>query len=83
MSDVRAELEGLRAALMQPQPTAPEPADEKPEPQPEIETLLAELRDALANAAEDAGEAISAHPAVAISAAFLLGLIIGRVSGRI
>ncbi|MDO6963532.1 hypothetical protein [Rhizobium alvei] len=41
---------------------------------------LGELRDQLEKAAGEAGDAITEHPIAATAAAFLLGLIIGRIS---
>lgn len=82
MSDIRTELEGLRAALASRPAAKPAQAVATAEPAPEIEALLADLRDAIANAADDAGKAVATHPALALGAAFLLGLMVGRVSGR-
>ena len=83
MSDIRTELESLRASLT----AGPAPESTKAVVQagapPEIEVMLGELRDAIAEAAEDAEKAVAAHPALALGAAFVLGLMIGRVSGRV
>jgi len=83
MSDIRTELESLRAALVAPPAAEPAKAVATAEPAAEIEAMLAELRDAIANAADDAEKAVAAHPALALGAAFLLGLMVGRVSGRL
>lgn len=81
MTDIRAELESLRAALV-PAP-APSAVPARAEPAPELEAMLKDLRETLANASEDAEKAIVAHPGLAVGAAFLLGLMVGRVSGRL
>jgi hypothetical protein len=83
MSDIRTELEHLRASLVTRPAAELVKAVGKAEPPPEIEAMLGELRDAIADAAEDAGKAVAAHPALALGAAFLLGLMVGRVSGRL
>jgi hypothetical protein len=82
VSDIRTELESLRQSLVVQPAAAIAEAVEKAET-PEIEGMLAELRDALAEAADDAGKAVQQHPALALGAAFLLGLMVGRVSGRL
>jgi hypothetical protein len=82
MTDIRTELESLRASLVPvPVPASAVPA--RAEPAPELEAMLKDLRDTIADASEDAEKAIAAHPGLAVGAAFLLGLIVGRVSGRL
>ena len=83
MSDIRTELESLRASLVTRPVAELAKAVEKAEPPPEIEAMLGELRDSIANAAGDAEKAVAAQPALALGAAFLLGLMVGRVSGRL
>lgn len=82
MSDIRTELESLRASLVARPPAELAKAVGKAEP-PEIEAMLGELRDAFATAADDVEKAVAAHPALALGAAFVLGLMVGRVSGRL
>jgi len=44
--------------------------------------MLHDFEDTLSDAAEDAEDIVISHPLAAVAAAFLLGLVIGRVVGR-
>ena len=48
----------------------------------EAETLLHELEACLGKAGEEAEDLVARHPFAALGAAFLLGLVAGRVMGR-
>jgi ElaB/YqjD/DUF883 family membrane-anchored ribosome-binding protein len=48
----------------------------------EAETLLRELEACLGKAGEDAEDLVARHPLAAVGAAFLLGLLAGRMMGR-
>lgn len=48
----------------------------------DVEQFLRDLQGTLAAAADDAEETVVSHPLVAVSAAFLLGVLIGRFSRR-
>lgn len=46
----------------------------------EYADALRNLSDQLSNSVDEAGEAVSEHPFVAITAAFMLGVAVGRIS---
>lgn len=46
----------------------------------EYSEALRNLSDQLSNSVDEAGEAVGDHPFVAITAAFLLGVAVGRIS---
>lgn len=84
MSDITAELASLRAELQQ---AADEPhlkaaAEAVSEAGAELEEKLAELRDLLADAGDETREIVAGHPLAAVAAAFLLGVVVGRMTGR-
>jgi hypothetical protein len=84
MTDLSAELAALRADLGRRAQAPQQPPSSEPDaasPGAELEAMLAELRDTLAEAGAETREAIADHPAMAIAAAFLLGIIVGRISG--
>jgi hypothetical protein len=85
MTDLTAELAALRADIHR-QPAAPDSSPPSPPdssgPGAELEAMLAELRDTLAEAGDETREAIADHPMMAIAGAFLLGIVVGRISGR-
>ncbi len=87
MTDLRAELAALKAELGRHTPASVKEAVAAGElavaaEMKELEPMLHELRDALTEASEETREAIAGHPLMAVGAAFLLGIIVGRISGR-
>ena len=85
MTDLTAELAALRADLHR-QPATPDPpppsSPDTPGPGAELEAMIAELRDVLTDAGSGTRDAIADHPLTAVAAAFLLGIVVGRISGR-
>ncbi len=85
MADLNAELAALRAEIRRKRPEAPDP--KPPESAKsgvghELEAMLTELRDALAEASDETRDAVASHPIATLAAAFLLGIIVGRITGR-
>lgn len=80
MAKHHAELNELHADLARlSQEEVDAPAANKPDWVEELEKLGLDLRAKLAEASEDAEDMVRAHPLAAISAALLLGIIIGRM----
>ena len=77
---VRAELGDLQSQLKH--AGAKEADHAEPHPRREADRIFAELESGLAKAGEEAEELVAAHPLAAIAAAFLLGLVAGRILGR-
>jgi ElaB/YqjD/DUF883 family membrane-anchored ribosome-binding protein len=75
---IQAGLAGTAGATGASEPAAAE----APAAYAELDTLLRKLGGHLAAAAEDAEDAVMAHPLSSVGAAFLLGLAIGRLSRR-
>ena len=48
----------------------------------ELESLLRKFGDQLSDVAEDVEDTIASHPLSSVSAAFLLGLAVGRITRR-
>ncbi len=82
MTDLAAELAALRAELGRTVPLPPAVTPQTPGAGAELESMLGELRDTLAEASDETREAIAGHPLMAVGAAFLLGVIVGRIAGR-
>ncbi len=93
----RAELDKLRAELAAPGPAGgprareakthtpeagPHRAAAEPNPIHDLAAMLHEVQDKLADAAEDMEDIVITHPLAAVAAAFLLGLVVGRIVGR-
>ncbi len=87
---LRDELDTLQAELTRPAADPPPKAghpnghepDRKGVPAFDLERLLGELQSTLLSASEDAEETLSSHPLAAVGIAFLLGVLVGRISGR-
>ena len=86
MSDdgYEAELRALQMALNAPRialelPSAPAVSPEIMLEDQELTAALRELRDGVLRRAEGAEDFIAEHPAASVSAAFLLGLAVGRL----
>ncbi|MFM2280420.1 MAG: hypothetical protein RLZZ444_2651 [Pseudomonadota bacterium] len=85
-TEIDAILKELEAAQARAQADSKPAEDAKPDTaNPPIDIAsaieaLGELRDQLEKAVGEAGDAITEHPIAATAAAFLLGLIIGRIS---
>jgi len=58
------------------------PSTDKPDWVEDVDKVAREWHAKLAEASEDVEDVVRAHPLAAISAALLLGIIIGRVMGR-
>lgn len=55
----------------------------EPEPSPsELQALVRDLQAAVTDAKAQADATVSAHPAVSVASAFLLGVLVGRAWGR-
>ena len=76
---VRAELGDLQSQLKHAEVHGKDPAEP---PRHETDRIFAELESGLAKAGEEAEELVAAHPLAAVAAAFLLGLVAGRILGR-
>ncbi|MFG1461652.1 hypothetical protein V5F77_02040 [Xanthobacter sp. DSM 24535] len=58
-------------------------ASEAPEPSlSDLQALVRELQEAVSDAKAQADATVSAHPAVSVASAFLLGVLVGRAWGR-
>ncbi|MFG1398876.1 hypothetical protein [Roseixanthobacter pseudopolyaromaticivorans] len=58
-------------------------ASEAPEPSlTELQALVRDLQEAVTDAKAQADATVSAHPAVSVASAFLLGVLVGRAWGR-
>jgi len=79
---VKSKLGDLQAELNQSAQTEAAAAEAEAAPQGEIETLLHELESCLGKAGEEAEELVTRHPLAAVGAAFLLGILAGRMVGR-
>lgn len=81
-----AELHELAAELTRPgrhrDADPPSGSGERPDRAREIEALVRELQGKLTDAAQDAEQLIAAHPLAAVASALLLGIAIGRMTGR-
>ena len=80
----RAELDALAVRLASPRrarTASPDPEREAATPAQEFDTLLRDLESKLTAVAEDAEHIVLAHPLATLGAAFLLGLVIGRMVG--
>jgi ElaB/YqjD/DUF883 family membrane-anchored ribosome-binding protein len=77
---VRAELGDLQSQLKHAE--APKANHAEPPPRHETDRIFAELESGLTKAGEEAEELVAAHPLAAVAAAFLLGLVAGRILGR-
>lgn len=77
------ELHDLRQQLVAPPPMAA-PAASAPPPgaASPLETQIKALSDALVEMSDDAEGNIKRHPLAAVAAAFLLGFMAGRTTGR-
>lgn len=49
----------------------------------EIERALQELKRCFEEIAEDAGDVVTEHPMASLAAAFVLGVVVGRIAGAI
>jgi ElaB/YqjD/DUF883 family membrane-anchored ribosome-binding protein len=85
LDQIRTEIDALLAELAKAQASQPggedaAPAGDAQHPLADAMAALGQLRDQLEDAAKDAGDAVGEHPVAAIASAFLLGLVIGRIS---
>jgi ElaB/YqjD/DUF883 family membrane-anchored ribosome-binding protein len=78
---VKSELGDLQAQLKRAEAETPA-AEPEAAAKSEAERLLHELESHLGKAGEEAEELVKHHPLAAVAAAFLLGLLAGRVLGR-
>lgn len=78
---VKSELGDLQAELKRAEAET-SPAEPAAGSKSEAETLLHELESSLGKAGEEAEELVKHHPLAAVAAAFLLGLLAGRMLGR-
>ncbi|OYX74615.1 MAG: hypothetical protein B7Y95_05975 [Rhizobiales bacterium 32-66-11] len=76
--------ETLQAQAAPPNEDAPQPGTgEAPEPSlSELQALVRDLQAAVTDAKAQADATVSAHPAVSVASAFLLGVLVGRAWGR-
>ena len=79
---VKTKLGDLQAELNQSAEAEAAAADAAAAPQGEMETLLHELESCLGKAGDEAEELVTRHPLAAVGAAFLLGILAGRMVGR-
>ena len=79
---VKSELGDLQAELNRTAQVEAAAAEAETPPQGEVETLLRELESCLGKAGEEAEELVTRHPLAAVAAAFLLGILAGRMVGR-
>jgi len=81
----RLVLEDELQALRQQLKAAPTASVAEPEPRtaPELERQIKALSEALAAMSDDAEGNIKRHPLAAVAAAFLLGFMTGRITGRL
>ena len=79
---VKTELGDLQAELSRTAGAEKASAEAEAPPHSEAETLLRELESSLGKAGEEAEELVTRHPLAAVAAAFLLGLLAGRMLGR-
>jgi hypothetical protein len=77
---VRAELGDLQSQLRRSEGQDTEHAEQPA--RHETDRIFAELESGLTKAGEEAEELVAAHPLAAVAAAFLLGLVVGRILGR-
>ena len=77
---VKSELGDLQAELNR--TAKAEAAAAAEAPQGEVETVLRELESCLGKAGEEAEELVTRHPLAAVAAAFLLGILAGRMVRR-
>jgi ElaB/YqjD/DUF883 family membrane-anchored ribosome-binding protein len=92
LDTIRKELETLLKEVKHLQSEAAKPAAEKPATAEDPSTTdaeseetsdaIAELQTYLATKAGEAGEALEEHPLVVVAAAFVLGLVAGRLAFR-
>jgi hypothetical protein len=79
----RAELDDLHADLPRSASDRQDPpADGNPDWVSDIEKLGLELHAKFCEATEDAKDVLSAHPLASVTAALLLGIVIGCMMGR-
>ena len=84
----RAELDALVSELARPAANGRHDADtaipqgERGDHARELEKLIHELQGKLSDAADDAEGIVRAHPLAAVASALLLGIVIGRLTGR-
>ena len=78
------ELHDLRQQLVAPPPLAAAATSAPPpEAAAPLETQIKALSDALVDMSDDAEGNIKRHPLAAVAAAFLLGFMAGRTTGRL
>jgi ElaB/YqjD/DUF883 family membrane-anchored ribosome-binding protein len=85
LDELAAELKGTAAGAAgraDPFDAADEPNTGEGADAHDYRATLRDLERKLSEAAEDAEHIVVAHPLVAVAAAFLLGLMIGRMGGR-
>lgn len=82
------ELEALRRELRQTpileevETAAADAQNDNSSARAEIEKVLRELQERLADAADEAEDAIAAHPFASVAAAFLLGVLVANLLSR-
>jgi hypothetical protein len=83
---VAAELESMRQELARPSEAvhagAASPEAVSVAGIPPLDDLLRELEEKWAGASETAEELVKAHPIVALAAAFIVGMAVGRLMGK-
>jgi ElaB/YqjD/DUF883 family membrane-anchored ribosome-binding protein len=83
LTELRRSIESIvRAGISEVAHAGSAAATQVPSNFAELEELLRKLGAQLGEAIEDAEESIASHPLTSISAAFLLGLAIGRLTKR-
>ena len=94
-SSLDAEINALRGEIKRSQPAAADTqaaSDKEGRAQsavehilsrPDVQTALKDLQAAISEVTSDAEDAITANPLLSVGAAFLLGVVLGRLSSRI
>jgi len=84
MTDIAAELANLRKELQQiaDEPSLKAATEAASEIGADLEVKLAELRELLSEAGDETRELVTGHPLAAVGAAFLLGVVVGRMTAR-
>jgi len=79
---VKSELGDLQAELHRTTEAEKATAEAEAAQPSEAETLLHELEACLGKAGDEAEDLVARHPLAAVAAAFLLGILAGRMMGR-
>ncbi|WP_112662641.1 hypothetical protein [Microvirga flavescens] len=81
-ADLRKAREPKRRRAPAPQAKEPDPVATDTSATAELQKQLKDLEEVLSEYAESAEDIIAKHPLVAVGAAFVLGIAIGRLFGR-